>query len=63
MYQGQNLYLFFDDLFRPDLLDCKRTTMITGLGAATENLVLKSHQLGLEVKVDTVEINDNSGDQ
>jgi hypothetical protein len=60
MYHKKNLYLFFDDVFRPDLLDCKRTTMITGLGAATENLVLKAHELGLEVITETVDITDNS---
>ncbi|MBI4946322.1 MAG: Rv1355c family protein [Bacteroidetes bacterium] len=60
MYHNKNLYFFFDDVFRPDLLDCQRTTMITGLGAAAENLVLKAHELGLEVAAQTVEINDDT---
>lgn len=60
MYHNKNLHLFFDDVFRPDLLDCRRTTMITGLGAATENLILKAHELKLEVITQTVEINHDS---
>ena len=60
MYHNKCLYLFFDDVFRPDLLDCKRTTMITGLGAATENAVLKTHELGYEVILETVNIDENS---
>ncbi|MES2513547.1 MAG: Rv1355c family protein [Bacteroidota bacterium] len=60
MYHNRNLYLFFDDVFRAKLLDCKRTTLITGLGAAIENLVLKAHEQRLEVILETVDINDNS---
>ena len=60
MYHQKNLYLFFDDVFRPDLLDCKRTTMITGLGAALENVVLRAHELGLEVATTTVDIKDDT---
>lgn len=60
MHHKKNLYLFFDDVFRPDLLDCDRTTMITGLGAAAENLVLKAHELGLEVASKTVPIDFNT---
>ncbi|MEO8760123.1 MAG: Rv1355c family protein [Bacteroidia bacterium] len=60
MYHNKNLYLFFDDVFRPDLLDCKRTTMITGLGSAMENLVLKAHELNLEISTTTVNIIDDS---
>ncbi|HWY11449.1 MAG TPA: Rv1355c family protein, partial [Bacteroidia bacterium] len=60
MYHDKNLYLFFDDIFRPDLLDCERTTMITGLGAAAENIVLRAHELGLEVITETVEIKNDT---
>jgi molybdopterin/thiamine biosynthesis adenylyltransferase len=60
LYDKRNLYLFFDDVFRPDLLDCKRTTMISGLGAAVENVVLKAHELGLEVITETEKINDQT---
>jgi nitroreductase len=60
MYRNKNLYLFFDDVFRPDLLDCRRTTMITGLGSAAENLVLKAHELGFEIAVETEQINDHT---
>jgi hypothetical protein len=60
MYRNKNLYLFFDDVFRPDLLDCRRTTMITGLGSAAENLVLKAHELGFEVAMETEQIDDRT---
>ena len=60
MYHDKNLYMFFDDVFRPDLLDCERTTMITGLGAAVENVVLRAHELGLEVATKTVDIKDDT---
>jgi hypothetical protein len=60
MFHHKCLYLFFDDIFRPDLLDCKRTTMITGLGACMENLVLKAHELNLEVASETFEIKDDT---
>jgi hypothetical protein len=60
MYHQKNLYMFFDDVFRPDLLDCQRTTMITGLGAAVENLVLRAHEFGFEVATKTVEIKNDT---
>ena len=41
--------MFRDDVYKAGLLDCKNTTSINGLGAATENLVLKAHELKLEV--------------
>lgn len=60
VYKNKTLYLFFDDVFRPKLLDCKRTTSIVGLGAATENIVLKAHQLGYEIIAETASIDDQS---
>ncbi len=49
VHYGKSIYLFRDDVYIAGLLDCKNTTSITGLGAATENLVLKAHELKLEV--------------
>jgi hypothetical protein len=49
VHYGKSIYLFRNDIYTAGLLDCKKTTMINGLGAATENLVLKAHELKLEV--------------
>jgi len=49
VHYGKSIYLFRDDVYTAGLLDCKNTTSINGLGAATENLVLKAHELKLEV--------------
>lgn len=49
VHHGKSVYLFRDDVYIAGLLDCKNTTSINGLGAATENLVLKAHELKLEV--------------
>jgi hypothetical protein len=49
MYHGNNLYLFLDSIYEPALLDTDNTTTLIGLGCASENLVLKAHELNLEV--------------
>jgi molybdopterin/thiamine biosynthesis adenylyltransferase len=49
IYKNKTLYMFFDDRYSAGLLDCGNTTSFVGLGCATENLVLKAHELGLEV--------------
>jgi hypothetical protein len=49
VHYGRTIYLFRNDIYTAGLLDCKGTTMINGLGAATENLILKAHELKLEV--------------
>lgn len=49
VHYGKSIYLFRNDIYTAGLLDCKKTTMINGLGAATENLVLKAHELKLEI--------------
>ncbi|HXD93258.1 MAG TPA: hypothetical protein VNX01_08595, partial [Bacteroidia bacterium] len=54
VHYGKSVYLFRDDVYTAGLLDCKNTTSINGLGAATENLVLKAHELKLEVIVDVL---------
>lgn len=54
VHYKKSVYLFRDDVYTAGLLDCKNTTSINGLGAATENLVLKAHELKLEVIVDVL---------
>jgi hypothetical protein len=54
VYYSKSIYLFRNDIYTAGLLDCKGTTMINGLGAATENLVLKAHDLNLEVVADVL---------
>ncbi|MBI3521155.1 MAG: Rv1355c family protein [Bacteroidetes bacterium] len=49
VHYGKSIYLFRDDVYTAGLLDCKNTTSINGLGAASENLVLKAHEMKLEV--------------
>lgn len=53
MHQDKNLYLFLDGIYNAALLDTGNTTSLVGLGAATENLILKAHHLKLEVIIDT----------
>lgn len=61
VHYGKSIYLFRDDVYIAGLLDCKNTTSINGLGAATENLVLKAHELKLEVITDVLpDLNDKS---
>lgn len=54
VHHGKSIYLFRNDIYTAGLLDCKKTTMINGLGAALENLVLKAHELKLEVISDVL---------
>lgn len=61
VHYGKSIYLFRNDIYTAGLLDCKKTTMINGLGAALENLVLKAHELKLEVISDVLpNLNENS---
>lgn len=60
MYKKGILYLFLDCIYKAGLLDCEYTTSIIGLGAAAENLVIKAHALGLEVIMETPDLNKNS---
>jgi molybdopterin/thiamine biosynthesis adenylyltransferase len=61
VHYGKSIYLFRNDIYTAGLLDCKKTTMINGLGAALENLVLKAHELKLEVISDVIpNLNENS---
>jgi hypothetical protein len=49
MYTNKHLYIFLDGIYNAALLDCGNTTSLVGLGAATENLIIKAHALNLEV--------------
>jgi hypothetical protein len=60
IYHKSSLYMFFDDRYSAGLLDCGNTTSFVGLGAATENLVLKSHELGLKVIIEKDTLNKDS---
>ncbi len=46
---GNNLFLFHDRIRSVSLLDYADTASHIGLGAATENLILKAHSMNLEV--------------
>lgn len=59
-YHNGNLYLFLDGQYIPALLDTDNTTTLIGLGAATENLILKAHALNLEVIAEYPELNAQS---
>jgi hypothetical protein len=52
LYNNKSLYLFHDRIRSVSLLDFQNTASHIGLGAATENLILKAHELNLEVHVD-----------
>ncbi len=50
-YQNKNLYLFYNSEYKVQLIDFDKTASFIGYGTATENLVLKAHELNLEVKI------------
>jgi molybdopterin/thiamine biosynthesis adenylyltransferase len=52
IYQNDLLYLFHDEKHSIALLDFNHNGSHIGLGAATENLVLTAHKMGLEVHVE-----------
>jgi hypothetical protein len=54
IYKGKTLYLFFDASCAP--YDFENNFTLIGLGAAAENLILKAHELGLEVSKENKEI-------
>lgn len=58
-YFEGNLYLFLDNGYVPKLIDFQRSSSCVGMGAASENLVLKAHELGLEVKVKNFPLKNN----
>jgi molybdopterin/thiamine biosynthesis adenylyltransferase/nitroreductase len=60
LYFEKNLFLFFDDRYSAGLLDYGNTTSFVGLGAATENVVLKAHELGYEVILEKENLNKDS---
>jgi molybdopterin/thiamine biosynthesis adenylyltransferase len=60
IWHNKHLYLFFDHRYSAGLLDCEHTTSFVGLGAATENLVLKAHELGLEIATEKLPLTTDS---
>jgi hypothetical protein len=50
-YEKGNLFLFHDQILSDSLLDFNHLASYVSFGAATENLFLKSHQIGLNPKV------------
>ena len=50
-YQNKFLYLFHNSEYKVKLIDIDKTASFIGYGTATENLVLKAHELNLEVKI------------
>ena len=51
-FANGNLYLFIHSDYGPKLIDFRETASFVALGAATENLVIKAHELGLEIKTE-----------
>ncbi|MBN9485407.1 MAG: hypothetical protein BGO70_14630 [Bacteroidetes bacterium 43-93] len=51
VYEKGVLVLFFDRYFGFSFMDYKDTASMIALGAAIENVILKSHELGFETKV------------
>jgi molybdopterin/thiamine biosynthesis adenylyltransferase len=60
MWHNKTLYLFLDGIYTAGLLDCGNTTSLVGLGAAVENLVIKTHEMGFEVIVEKNDLNMDS---
>ncbi|MCB9363051.1 MAG: Rv1355c family protein [Flavobacteriales bacterium] len=52
LYKGRNLLLFNDVNRCVSILNYKNTASLISLGAATENLILKTQQMGYEVEVE-----------
>lgn len=50
-YESKNLYLFLDPEHNAPFVDFNNTASFIGYGTATENLVLKAHELNLEVRI------------
>jgi nitroreductase len=52
LYTGKTIFLFHDRIRSLSLLDYADLASYIGLGTASENLVLRAHQLGLELNVE-----------
>jgi len=52
VYENKNLYLLLDKSRAASFLDFESAGGYLGLGAATENLILKAHDMGLEVRLE-----------
>ncbi len=59
VYENKNLYLLLDESRASSFLDYDNAGGYVGLGAATENLILKAHNMGLEVSVEKFPDKDN----
>lgn len=59
LYQNKKLHLFLDENRSKSFLDFDFTSSYTALGAAVENVFLKSHEIGLEVEVEYFPIKNN----
>lgn len=51
VYENRSLFLLLDRSRATSFLDFEAAGAYLGLGAATENLVLKAHEMGLEVQI------------
>lgn len=51
LYKNKQLHLFFDKSASTSFLDFDDTSSLISLGACIENLVLKAHQINLEVEI------------
>lgn len=59
IYENKNLYLFLDKSRASSFLDYDNAGGYVGLGAAAENLILKAHNMGLEVSMEKFPEKDN----
>lgn len=60
LYYKKNIYLFYNCLLTELSLDSNNYNNHVGFGAASENLVLKSHELNLEVAIESFPLGVNS---
>ncbi|HET7818575.1 MAG TPA: Rv1355c family protein [Bacteroidia bacterium] len=59
VYKEDELMLFFEKAYNKSFLDFNDISSYLSLGAAFENLVLKAHEMGLEVKSEILPIQNN----
>lgn len=60
LYKDKKLMLFNDINRSISILNYKNTASLLSLGAATENLVLKAHEMGLEVEINKFPLGDEN---
>lgn len=59
IYKNKKLLLVHDVIRGKSILNYRDTASLMGLGAAAENIILKAHELNLEVKLDKFPVKDN----